>query len=335
VRLQQPGQKADVVTDRNGMGIATTPTTNAHTHLELSGLARLCPSEAAPFLPWLCRSLWSAQRQTKEQIRAAIHRGIEELKACGTTHVGDVTATWQSVEPLLASGLQGAVYLEVRGLNRTRALRRLELAKAAIAQARTHQTHGPMQVGLALHAPYSCHPDLVREAGKWCRIKGVPLCIHVAESRVETELLRGESVLSSRWHTRLAARRLGVWPSVVPRLSPIAYLSSLGVLVARPLLVHAVHVTEDEIRLIARSGCAVAHCPRSNNRLSCGRMPLERYLEAGATVYLGTESRTSSPSLDVHEEAEFAQSLHADLVDEQRIATLVHQPFQPTWVQRM
>jgi aminodeoxyfutalosine deaminase len=107
------------------------------------------------------------------------------------------------------------------------------------------------------------------------------------------------------------------------------------VLVVHPLLVHAVHVTENEIRLIAKSGCAVVHCPRSNDRLGCGRMPLERYLEAGATVYLGTESRASSPSLDVHEEAEFARSMHADLVDEQTMATLVHQPFRPTWAQRV
>jgi cytosine/adenosine deaminase-related metal-dependent hydrolase len=300
--------------------------TNAHTHLDLTGLARICPSRPSPFVAWLCRCLWYSGWPTRERVRANVERSIEELKACGTTHVCDVTATWQSVEPLLASGLQGTVYLEVRGVDRSRALRRLEQVKEAIREAQAYPGYGRMGVGLALHAPYSCHPHLLCEAARWCRAEGVPLCTHVAESPVEMELLQEGSASSVRWRTRLVARWLGVWPSHVPRLRPVTYLSSLGVLAARPLLVHGVHVTEEEIRLIADVGCAVVHCPRSNERLQCGRMPLERYLEAGVSVYLGTESRASSPSLDVCEEADFAQGLHAGIVDPQAIAALVHQP---------
>lgn len=308
------------------MGVTAMPVTNAHTHLDLTGLARICPSRPSPFAAWLCRCLWYSRWQTRGGGRANVERGIEELKACGTTHVCDVTATWQSVESLLAGGLQGTVYLEVRGVHRSRALRRLEQVKEAIREAHARPGCGTMGVGLALHASYSCHPDLLCEAARWCRAKGVSLCTHVAESPVEMELLQEGSASSVRWHTRLARRWLGVWPSHVPRLRPVTYLSSLEVVAARPLLVHAVHVTEEEIRLIAGVGCAVVHCPRSNERLQCGRMPLERYLEAGVSVYLGTESRASSPSLNVCEEADFAQGLHAGIVDPQAIAALVHQP---------
>ncbi|MBA7657362.1 hypothetical protein ES703_65299 [subsurface metagenome] len=42
---------------------------------------------------------------------------VEGVLLSGTTHVGDITATWQSVEPLLASGLQGMVYLEMLSVN--------------------------------------------------------------------------------------------------------------------------------------------------------------------------------------------------------------------------
>jgi cytosine/adenosine deaminase-related metal-dependent hydrolase len=301
--------------------------TNAHTHLELTGLARLCPSEPTAFLPWLCRAVRALRWQPIARIQAGIECGIDELKACGTTHVADVTVTWQSVEPLLESGLQGVVYLEILGQRRRRALTRLEEAKAAIRKAWAHPNHGPMQVGLALHAPYSCHPDLLRAGAKWCRITGVPLCIHVAESPTETELLlRGEAP-SARRSTRFSARLLGLWPSSVPRLRPVTFLSSLGVLAARPLLVHAVHVTDEEIRMIHDLGCAVVHCPRSNEQLSCGRMPLERYLDASVTVYLGTDSRASTPSLDVHAEVEFAQRLHGGKVAVERIAELMHQTF--------
>lgn len=303
------------------------PITNAHTHLELSDLAHLCPADAAEFAPWL----WSLGRhlagRSQAQARAAVKRGIVELLACGTTHVGDVTATWQSVEPLLESGMQGVVYLEVLGLDRRRALERLGQAQAAIHRYRLRADRGPLQIGLSLHAPYSCHPDLLRVGAAWCQVEGVPLCIHVAESQAETEMLLHGRSPSVPWFISWLAKLRGTWLSHVPGLRPIPYLASLGVLDARPLLIHAVQVAAQDVRTIADAGCAVVHCPRSNSRLSCGRMPLERYLEAGVTVYLGTDSRASSPDLSIAAESGFAQALHAGLVDPQQVAALAHQPF--------
>jgi len=271
--------------------------------------------------------MWHARGRTRVQVRSAIEQGIAELLACGTTHVGDITASWLSLEPLLVSGLCGTVYLEVLGLDRDRALARLELAQDAILEARERPGYGPMQVGLSLHAPYSCHPDLLREGAAWCHRQHVPLCLHAAESPAESKLLLTGRAPTIRWHTRLIATWLGVWPSSVPGLRPIPYLASLGVLDAQPLLAHAVHVSDADIQMIASAGCSVVHCPRSNHRLSCGRMPLERYLAAGVPVCLGTDSRASSPDLDVCAEAAFAASLHADRVDREDVASLVHSPF--------
>ena len=165
------------------------PITNAHTHLELTDLAHLCPAEPMPFVSWILQLVRHQRRRSKAQIQASIARGIAELQTHGTTHVGDITATWESVEPLLASDLRGVVYLEVLGLNRKRALERLERAKVALRAARARPNYGRVRAGLSLHAPYSCHPDLLRAGAAWCRAEGVPLCIHVAESPVETELL--------------------------------------------------------------------------------------------------------------------------------------------------
>ena len=298
--------------------------TNAHTHLELSDLARLCPASPQPFFAWLRRLVWALLWRRPKDVAAAVERGIAELRACGTTHVGDVTATGQSVAPLLASGLHGIVYLEVAGLALKPALARLRRAQARIAQARAAPDYGRMQVGLSLHAPYSCHPDLLRQGAAWCRAEKIPLCIHVAESQAEADWLCKGSLSSLSGPETLLARGLGLRPARSPGQRPIPYLASLGVLDARPLLVHAIHVTGDEIRQIAGAGCAVAHCPRSNQRLSCGRLPLERYLAAGVPVYLGTDSRASSPSLDVRDEAACAQALHAGRVAPHQIRPLLH-----------
>ena len=300
------------------------PTTNAHTHLELTDLARLCPASPQPFFTWLRALAWALLWRRPKDVAAAVERGIAELRACGTTFVGDVTATGQSVGPLLASGLHGIVYLEVAGLARKPALARLKRAQARIVQVRADPAYGPMLVGLSLHAPYSCHPDLLRQGAAWCRAENVPLCIHVAESPAEVSWLTKGHLPSLSTSETLLARGLGLRPSRSPRQRPIPYLAALGVLDARPLLVHAIHVTGDEIAQIADAGCAVAHCPRSNQRLSCGRLPLEAYLSAGVPIYLGTDSLASSPSLDVHDEAAYAQELHAGRVPPERVQSLLH-----------
>jgi cytosine/adenosine deaminase-related metal-dependent hydrolase len=304
-----------------------TPITNAHTHLELTDLAYLCPPDPVPFAAWMSRLVWHLRRRSKAQIEAAISQGIAELKACGTTHVGDITNTWLSVEPLLTSGLRGIVYLELLGNDKNRTLQRLEEAKREIDKTRRHRNYGMMQVGLSIHAPYSCHPDLLRTGAEWCRLEDVPLCLHVAESPAETELLLTGNISSLRWSLVPLLKLSKILSASVPHLRPIQYLADLGVLDAQPLLVHAVQVTDEDIDLVARTGCAVVHCPRSNERLSCGRMPLERYLATGVPVYLGTDSRASSPDLNVQTEAEFAQQLHAGLVKPQEVMELIHQPF--------
>lgn len=305
------------------------PLTNAHTHLELTNLAHLCPTESVSIASWMARLAWNLRKRSNTQVQASIECGITELQACGTTHIGDITRTWLSVEPLMASGLHGVVYLEVMGHNKDKAFKRLEQAKIEIRKARQYPGYGTMQVGLSLHAPYSCHPDLLRAGAEWCRAEDVPLCIHAAESLAETNFLLSGKLPSIKGPMAFLVKKLLSLPDS-PGLRPIPYLAQLGVLAARPLLVHAVHVTGDDINLIVKSGCSVVHCPRSNDLLSCGRMPLEDYLAAGVPVYLGTDSRASSPDLDVRAEVQFAQRLHGGLVEAQEIDRLVHQPFQPT-----
>jgi aminodeoxyfutalosine deaminase len=303
--------------------------TNAHTHLELTALARLCPREPTELLSWLGKVLWARWWTSGRRIRKGIERGIADLEACGTTFLGDISSTGLSLEPLFRSNLKGIVFLEVLGLNRAEALQKLAETQAALLEYRTRSKTQTMQVGLSLHAPYSCHPELLRAGAAWCRKETVPLCVHTAEAPFETELLvsgkLGRGPRSLRWFGQGLKRRTVGFPG----LRPVPYLASLGVLAARPLLVHAVQVTAEDIQLIRDNGCAVIHCPRSNHLLSGGRMPLELYLAEDIPVYLGTDSLASSPSLDVREEAAFAQKIHAGRVPPDRIAQLLEQPFPP------
>ena len=70
----------------------------------------------------------------------------------------------------------------------------------------------------------------------------------------------------------------------------------------RTLCIHAVHVSEEEIDLLAAACAKVCLCPTSNRFLRVGRAPVRGYLERGILPALGTDSRASNPELSLWRE---------------------------------
>jgi 5-methylthioadenosine/S-adenosylhomocysteine deaminase len=73
--------------------------------------------------------------------------------------------------------------------------------------------------------------------------------------------------------------------------------------------VHAVHLLEAEVRLLAEQGCNVAHCPSSNLKLASGIAPVARLAAAGINVGLGTDGAASNNRLDIFTEMRLAALL--------------------------
>jgi guanine deaminase len=80
----------------------------------------------------------------------------------------------------------------------------------------------------------------------------------------------------------------------VRRLFPAArdYLGTYeraGLLTDHSVLAHNVHVSDDELRRLARTRTAVAHCPSSNAFLASGIFPMARHVAAGVRFGMGTD----------------------------------------------
>ena len=82
-------------------------------------------------------------------------------------------------------------------------------------------------------------------------------------------------------------------------MRPLERLRRLGLVGPRLIAVHAVHLDEAEIDLLAREGASVAHCPSSNLKLASGIAPVARLRAKGVTVGLGTDSAASNNRLDI------------------------------------
>jgi len=93
-------------------------------------------------------------------------------------------------------------------------------------------------------------------------------------------------------------------------LTPTAFLDSIGFWGPRTVAAHAVHVTPDDIRILARHHVGVSHNPESNMKLASGAAPVPAMRDAGVTVGLGTDGAASNNDLDMFEAMRQAAFLH-------------------------
>ncbi|PTA69874.1 hypothetical protein C8263_01070 [Deinococcus arcticus] len=291
-------------------GVIAPPPVNAHTHLDMSAYA----FEALPYFRWLPEVV-IAQRERRGVAGALA--GADMLAAQGVGGVGDIVNIPAVMDALLArKDLSGVLYFEVLGPIPEQAEERFAGVRALVEGWRRHPRAGELRVGLSPHTPFTVSHRLMRLVTEYAAGEGLPLQIHVAEHPSEVELFAtGGGPL---WANRMPALYTATFAEVIgrapePGLSPVRYLDELGVLAARPTLIHMVNVTPDDIARVARAGCAVVTCPRSNQHLGCGIFPWTAFTAAGVEVALGTDSVASGETLDVRDEVAFARKLYPEL----------------------
>lgn len=291
-------------TERPPVGVLAPAPVNAHTHLDLSDL----PLTKGPYAGFIRAAI--AHTRAGGRGLAAAERGIRALKSAGVATVGDIVTDEAVLARLLEDrDLSGVAYWEVLGPDPADAEARFADAVAVVERYRPRERPGGVRVGLSPHTPHTVSAPLLQRLAGYAAARRLPLQIHVAEDPGELELhARGTGPLRDAMGPLLAAFR----PAGT---TPVRYLEDLGVFEARPTLVHAIHVDDDDVRRLQRAGCAVVHCPRSNALLECGTFPWARYARFGVTVGLGTDSLGSSPSLSPVDEFGAARAVHGPAAD--------------------
>lgn len=275
---------------------------NAHAHLEFSSLDS--PIEPAlPFTGWIGRLL-AHRRERTGSIDQFIRAGVHEAAASGTSLVGDiVTGDW-SPDCVPEDGLSVVAFRELIGLLPDQTAAQLNLARQHIADCRaTEKTaKGVLLPAISPHAPYSVCPDLFHQLVDLARVENVPLCIHLAETLAELELLKSGTGEFFEMLTRFDLWREGTIPG---NSRPMDYLKPLSDL-RHALIAHGNYLADDEIDfLAAHPNIATVFCPRTHAFFGHVDHPWERLLDAGATVCIGTDGRSSNPDYSLWAELKF------------------------------
>ncbi len=296
-RVQKLGPRAELVRahpsarERRFSTYLGLPPVNAHVHLDLG----LGPVFRGPFMDFVLKAVFP-RNPARGLALARAAAGAAKQTALGDIAARDeATVEWWLTE----APLEGVVYWEVLGLG-DRAFEDavLEKTRARVRRWKRLERPGGPRLGLSPHAPYSLTPRLMKRVVELAREEGLPLQIHAAESPAERAYFETRTGAIAEFH-----RRMGYPLDLHPRgLSPIAYLADLGVLEARPTLVHGVQVDEDDLRILAQHRIRVVSCPRSNLNLEAGLPPYRLYQKHRVPVALGTDSALSGGSLDVWDE---------------------------------
>jgi len=316
---------------------------NAHTHLEFSLLPGPIPTTGR-FTDWI-RSVVQYRREHPDVVAEAIRAGIGESIRCGTTLIGDIATTGWSMNDYLDGDFSGVVFQELLGLTGERVASQLEVARQTVAaefsmadseQRTPHPNPLPSKargegtgkdtpfgsslnpqpstlnplLGLSPHAPYSVHPELLREATAVARRNSLPLAMHLAETESELELLA-----EGTGEFRELLEEFGLWREGLfgGGKRPMEYLESLAESPA-PLIVHGNYLDEEELRfLAARPHMTLVYCPRTHAAFGHREHPWRRLRELGGSVAIGTDSRASNPDLSVFAELQFLAERHPDV----------------------
>ena len=138
----------------------------------------------------------------------------------------------------------------------------------------------------APHAPYTCTAEILRACAELAAEFDVPVHTHLSETLLEVEHSRTDHGMP-----------------VVP------WVKKQGLLDAKVLAAHCVHVDEGEMRALKHAGAGVAHNPTSNLKLGAGVAPVAKMLETGLAVGIGTDGAASNNDLDMFEETRLAALL--------------------------
>ena len=284
---------------------------NTHTHLELTGFEKHAPGENPAFREWILNIRAIKAGRTPEEFLEAARRGIRDCWSAGITTVADTGDSGSVIQALAELGGSGTCYQEVFGPDPAQCPESMAGLEAACGRLAPFAT-GRVRLGVSPHAPYTVSGPLYAAVAAWAGARKIPMAVHVAESREESEFVsHARGPFAEAW----TARGIPLLhdPSHQSRApnpqSPVQWLDCHGVLGPATLCIHAIQLSSADIALLARRDVPVAHCPLSNARHRHGAAPIAALRDAGIRVGLGTDSVASVGLLDCFAEARAAREL--------------------------
>jgi formimidoylglutamate deiminase len=228
--------------------------------------------------------LAEAEAQTPDSVREDYELAYREMRRAGFTAVGEFhyLGYAEALAAAEAAGAAGIRFVLLYAAYARDGLARFHQPSVAdyLRDVETLREHG-LTVGLAPHSVRACPPDWLTEIGRYAETEGLVLHVHADEQPREVEECLADH---------------GV--------RPIELLAKTDCLGPRTTVVHATHADDTELDLLADSGARICACPTTEANLGDGFLPVERVLERGIGLCIGSDSNVRIDPLEELRELE-------------------------------
>jgi len=260
---------------------------NLHTHAAMTLMRGL--ADDLPLMEWLNQHIWPAEGRyvSPEFVYDGTLLACAEMLRGGVTCFNDMYFyPEQAARAALDAGMRAAIGMICIEFPTSYATDAQDYLRKGLAARDRYRGEPLLSFCLAPHAPYTVSDRSFELILTYAGELEVPIHMHLHETQDEI---------------RESLSRFGV--------RPVERLRRLGLLGPALIAVHAVHLSEEEIDLLAAQGASAAHCPSSNLKLASGMAPVARFVERGLNTGLGTDGAASNNRLDLFEEMRIAALL--------------------------
>ena len=257
---------------------------NAHTHVPMTLLRGIADDLRLDV--WLQGYIWPVEREfaSREFVNLGTSIACAELIRSGVTTFNDMYFYEDEVAKATAqAGMRAVCGQSILKFPTPDAKSYDDSMEQARDYIKRWKGHPLIVPSIAPHAPYTCTEDILRATSELAQEFDVPLHTHLAETSFEVENMRNANGMP-----------------VIP------YVKKQGLLEAKVIAAHCVHIDPGEIRTLHHAGAGVSHNPSSNLKLASGFAPVTKMLDVGLNVGIGTDGTSSNNDLDMFEEVRLA-----------------------------
>ena len=260
---------------------------NLHTHAAMTLMRGL--ADDLPLMEWLQKHIWptEAAHVSPQFVLDGTRLACAEMLRGGITCFNDMYFHPEAAATAAAEfGMRAVLGITTLEFPTPYASDADDYLNKGLAAREQWRDHPLISFCLAPHAPYTVSDTTFERVLTLSEQLGLPVHCHIHETRHEVS-----EAVDQHGET------------------PLQRLHRLGLAGPNFIGVHAVHLAEEELDLLATTGTHIAHCPTSNLKLASGFAPVAEMLKRGINVALGTDGAASNNRLDLFGEMRLAALL--------------------------
>ena len=262
---------------------------NCHNHCPMV-LLRGVGSDL-PLNEWLFNKVFPIEdKLTAEEIYSGTNLALLEMLACGTVSFSDMYFEPQVTAKAVAeAGMKANITRPVQSFDpNEEAKDSFRIAQSiALYDEWNKAENERILIDFSIHAEYTCTEKIARAYSEECNKRNGLMHIHLSETVKEHNECKEK-------HGK----------------TPTQWFNDLGAFDSRAFAAHCVTLEDSDMEIILDKGVNVVHNPSSNMKLGSGFARVQKMLDMGINVALGTDGAASNNNLDMMEEMHLASIIH-------------------------